>query len=75
MFKKLFESKNIIVDVSWIQDQYSDGQDQEFDDFHYFLQELKQYGLKNKDWTYAGDNIVIPAKYLRYIKSWNVEVV
>ncbi len=73
-FKEILESKNIIIDVSDLQDVYSDGE-QEFDDFHYFLKELKQYGLKDRDWTYAGDNIVIPGKYEKYIKPWNVNIV
>ncbi len=76
MFKEIFaESKTINIDVSELINTYSDGGEQEHDDFYYMLQQLKQYGLKDRDWEYGdGDVIKIPAKYKKELKPWNVKI-
>ena len=75
-YAELNEAKTVEVEVQSLMNHRSDGEFQEEDDFHYFIEELRQYGLKDKDWTYAsdGDYIVIPAKYAKHIKHWNVDV-
>jgi len=69
------EEKTLKVNVSDLIGTYSDGQEQENDDFFYFIDSLKQYGLKDKDWSYADDSIIeIPTKFKKYTKSWSVSL-
>jgi hypothetical protein len=70
----LKEAKTITVDVSHIKDQYGDPE-QDMDDFYHMMDQLKKYGLKDKDWWYDGDNIVMPAKYKKELYPWDVEIV
>jgi len=72
----IHEASTIKINIEDIQDKFSDGGEQEQDDFFYFIDSLKQYGLKDKDWSYADDSIIeIPAKFKKFTKSWNVELV
>jgi len=75
-FMKMNEGSTVKVYVGDLINQYSDGGEQEQDDFYYFTNSLKNFGLKDKDWHYADeeDTIVIPKKYTKFIKSWNVNI-
>ena len=75
-FKDFISEKTTTLDISSLQDQFSDGGEQEQDDFYYFITGLKNHGLKEKEWMYTDDNkISIPVKYLKFTKSWDVQVV
>jgi len=75
-FKELFtESKTIKVDISDLQDTFSDGPEQEDDDFFYFIKQLEQYGMKRKEWSYLDNSTIeIPSKYKKQIKQWSVQI-
>ena len=74
-FKELVEGSTIKIDVSRLQGEYSGSTG--FDDFESFIDQMKQYGMKDKDWSYDGKDgiIVIPAKYEKYTKAWHIKKV
>ncbi len=75
MFKELFEG-SITVDISDLMDTYSDGGEYKTTDFEFMIDELKTYGLKDKDWTYGDDEtIIIPSKYKKYLSPWAIKIV
>lgn len=60
-FRELIESSTIKVNISKLGD-----------DFDNFIDQMKQYGLKDRDWHYDGDSVVLPSKYKKYTFDWSV---
>jgi hypothetical protein len=76
-FYEMNESNTgVKLDISALVNTFSDGAEQEEDDFFYFINGLKNHGMKDKDWMYDDEDvIIIPSKYLKFTKSWDVKKV
>lgn len=73
-YAQLNEAKTVKVEAGKLMGQYSDSA-QEEDDFYFFMEELRQYGMRDKDWKWDGSNdyMIIPSKYAVHIKHWNLD--
>ena len=72
MFKELFESLTLVVDISDLKGVDNETEVSEFDDL---LKNLTRAGLKNKDWSYKSDDeILIPVntRLEKILKSFGV---
>ncbi len=71
----IIESKTITVDVSKLENYPKKHMGDDLDDLYYFMEEMEGYGLKEKDWHYDGNyNMVMPSKFKKYLKPWNVSI-